>query len=178
MAASSPAIAARIPREVAQDSTVSLFAPGVPLAWRYGVLRYADDSDSYKLLRLREWALKGWHGLLRMPRTSADTRRTFLDYRGAAGSYFVARAHCHTRNHFVVALPFEQEPLGEELFNNPTFIRPLVETEKDSLFQSLYTQALADYICPALSARVKELERISGEQADFIRQFRDRFGHL
>jgi hypothetical protein len=144
----------------AKRNPAEMFSPDVPLTWRYGVLRLADGCDSYRLLRLREWWPRFWHGLLKMPVVSSDEKqREFLDYRGESGSYQRARSHCKGRNWFVVAMPFEQEPLGDELFANPTFIRPLNEPDRDEHFASVYTQTLADFICADLSRRNRELTR-------------------
>lgn len=136
---------------------VDPFSPNTPLVWWYGRLRYADAPDSYRLTRWREILRRWWYDHGKQPRVSNDSRPVFPDDRAARGSYAQARSLCRTENCYVRALPYGQTPFGDELFDNPTFVRPLLEPRRDAELAASYTKTLEDFICPGLQERVRQL---------------------
>jgi hypothetical protein len=139
------------------EGTTDPFAPSVPLVWWYGRLRYADSPTTYRLTRWRERLRRFWYDAWKQPAVSEDVRRMFPDDRAVRGSYAEARLLCRTPYCYARALPFGQTPFGDELFDNPTFIRPEIEPKRDEEFAARYTSTLSDFICSGVTAENREL---------------------
>jgi hypothetical protein len=159
MVTASQAFDLNLPRAHEAEGVGDPFGPSVPLVWWYGRLRYADSPATYRLTRWRERLRRFWYDTWKQPAVSEDVRRMFPDDRAVRGSYAEARSLCRTSNCYVRALPFGQTPFGDELFDNPTFIRPQIEPARDRQFAATYTKTLEDFLCPELQERVRQLTR-------------------
>jgi hypothetical protein len=157
-------LAARRTR-TAREAAANPFAPDVPLAWWYARLRYADAEGAPALTRAREEGRRMWHETGGQPHVSPETedpRRIFPDFRGLYGTRAEARQLISSPLDCLWAFPYGRMPFGEEIVNNPTFCRPLLNEEqrrKDEDHARLYVAALEDCICPALVAENRELHR-------------------
>lgn len=147
--------------EEAAAGPARLFAPDMPLTWWYGRLRYADERKAPANVRLVERVRRVWYDRLKSPRVSPEDRCVFPDFQGNYGSRAEARGYCRDRNCFVMAFPHGQPPLGDELFINPTFCRPLLERQKDAEHAAAYTADLDELergIVVRLIERIDRLE--------------------